>query len=32
MGFIELTYSQVDRENGKQKPLLRWYRGRWELL
>jgi hypothetical protein len=32
MGFIELTYSHVDRENGKQKPLLRWYRGRWELL
>jgi hypothetical protein len=32
MGFIELTYSQLDREKGKQKPLLRWYRGRWELL
>jgi len=32
LSTIEFTYSQIDRENGKQKPLLRWYRGRWELL
>lgn len=32
MASIELTYSNIDREKGKQKALLRWYRGRWELL
>jgi len=29
---IEFIYARVDREKGEQQPLLRWYRGRWELL
>jgi hypothetical protein len=29
---IEMTYTRVDRERGEKIPLVRWFRGRWELL
>lgn len=31
-GYFEMTYTRVDREAGKRWPLIRWHRGRWELL
>ena len=29
---IEMTYTRVDRDRGEKIPLVRWFRGRWELL
>lgn len=29
---VEMTYTRVDRERGEKVPLVRWFRGRWELL
>lgn len=29
---VEMTYTQIDRERGEKIPLVRWFRGRWELL